>query len=350
MLLGTGVLSAVLVRQFPDACFPFLRTLSKKWMGLLSGIFSFTPYTIWDVGFLVLILVFLFFLIRTIVKKKSFWNFLSHVFLIVSILAFLANGGWMLNHYAPKLSEELSLEVRTYTEEELLEACDHYLRKAGHLALSIDRDEDGHALPMDLEEISVLAGSAYSGLSSEYPVFEGSSLPVKRFSLIGDYLLYNGIVGMFMPVTGEAAVPSHDPPVTIAFSMAHEAAHRLGIAAEEEANFAAFLACSTSEDLRLVYSAYYHAFSYTFSSLYRADPAKASELYSRYEEEGITLLKLDREDTRAIYDRYSSPLEEISDQINDAYLKTYSHESGIRSYGEVTDYLIAWYQQKEKSR
>ena len=101
--LALVILSAALVRQFPGACFPFLRTLSKKWMAFLSGIFSFTPYTVWDIGFLMLILLFLFFLISTIVKRKSFRNFLSHVFLIISVIAFLANEGWMLNHYAPKL-------------------------------------------------------------------------------------------------------------------------------------------------------------------------------------------------------------------------------------------------------
>ena len=34
---------------------------------------------------------------------------------------------------------------------------------------------------------------------------------------------------------------------------------------------------------------------------------------------------------------------EISDRINDTYLKTFGEEEGIRSYGLVTDYLIAWY-------
>ena len=32
--------------------------------------------------------------------------------------------------------------------------------------------------------------------------------------------------------------------------------------------------------------------------------------------------------------------------VNDTYLKAFSEESGVQSYGEVADYLIAWYLQK----
>ena len=162
--------------------------------------------------------------------------------------------------------------------------------------------------------------------------------------LIGEYLLYNGIIGMFMPVTGESSVPANVPPIPMAYTMCHEAAHRLGIASEQEANFCAFLACIYHTDARFLYSGYYSAFGYCFSSLYQADPERAAELYHKYDEEiGYLLIQQDRRDTNEAYKKYESPLKEISDNINDTYLKTFSQESGIRSYGEVTDYLIAWY-------
>lgn len=343
VLFILDVLFVFLFRQYSSFFFPAYRTFSKMWISFLAKIFSVSPFTLWDIGALLLLIFCLVTLILSI-RKRKFLNWLSHVILIVSVLCFITCQGWMLNHYAPKLSEEISLDIREYTLEELYDACDYYLVRAGKLAPLIERDEEGHALDMDLDELAASTGASYAVLSGNYPVFEGSTLPVKRFSLLGDYLLYNGIVGMFMPITGESAVPAHDPPVTVAFSMAHEAAHRLGIAAEEEANFAAFLGCVFSEDIRLLYSGYYNAFSYTFSSLYRADPEKAAELIGKYKEDtGILLVRLDRQDTRAIYDRYESPLEDISNDINDTYLKTFDHESGIASYGEVTDYLIAWY-------
>ena len=125
--------------------------------------------------------------------------------------------------------------------------------------------------------------------------------------------------------------------------MAHEAGHRLGLAGEEEANFAAFLSCVSNEDIRLIYSGYYSAFSYCFSSLYKNDPQKAIELYNKYDDLGMELLKTDRRDTSEIYRQYESQLQDISDQINDTYLKTFSEADGILSYGKVTEYLLSYY-------
>ena len=68
------------------------------------------------------------------------------------------------------------------------------------------------------------------------------------------------------------------------------------------------------------------------------------ELYHKYDGvTGIDLLKLDRQDTSAVYKSYESALQDVSDHINDTYLKTFDEEHGIQSYGMVTDYLIAWY-------
>ena len=90
--------------------------------------------------------------------------------------------------------------------------------------------------------------------------------------------------------------------------------------------------------------AYYSAFSYCYSSLYSVDPKAALALYpGNGEDAGIALVQIDRRDTADTYQRYESKLKEISDDINDTYLKTFSEESGIQSYGEVTDDLIAWY-------
>ena len=96
------------------------------------------------------------------------------------------------------------------------------------------------------------------------------------------------------------------------------------------------------------YSGYYNAFSYCFSALYKADPEKALALYESHDDEGAIALKTDRKDTSEVYRRYESPLREVSNQINDSYLKAFSEENGIQSYGQVVDYLIAWHLQKDR--
>ena len=332
-----------LFKRFPSFFFPSYRDLSKGWISFLSSLSKDIPFALWDIAMLIVILSLIITFIISI-RKHFIVKWLTRVFLIASILITVVICGWMLNHYAPELSEDLSLEVKEYSFDELYESCEHYLLKAAEYSSKIERDEEGHAIRNDFYEIAKIAGSSYEKLSKIYPVFKGSNARVKRLSVVGEYLMYNGIIGIFMPVTGEAGVPYTVPTIPLPFTMAHEAGHRLGLAGEEEANFAAFLACIYSEDIRFKYSGYYNAFSYTFSSLYKIDQEKALELYHKYDEDiNVTLVKLDRKDTSDVYQKYESPLKEVSDQINDTYLKTFDEEQGIQSYGMVTDYLIAWY-------
>ncbi len=332
-----------LFHKFPGLFFPAYRNVSKAWIAFLSTLSGDLKIAVWDIGALILFLLALITLLLTVMKKRSFLNWLSYAALTAAVLLSIAVDGWMLNHYAPKLCTELDLTVGEYSYEQLYETTEYYYDTAAKYAAMIQRDEEGHALKQDFYEMASLAGASYERLAETYPVFKGSSVRVKKLSLIGEYLMYNGIVGMFMPISGEAGVPGSVPVVPLAFTMAHEAGHRLGLAGEEEANFAAYLACVNSEDVRFLYSGYYNAFSYCFSALYKADPQEAAGLYKSKEEKGHLLVRLDRSDTSAVYRNYDSPLQEVSDKVNDTYLKTFSEKEGIKSYGIVTDYLIAWH-------
>ena len=336
-------LGMFLFRNRPDLFFPLYRDISKTWITLLSRITGIFPFSIWDILMVLLFIIVVTSLIISI-RKRRFLKWLSYVFIIVSIMCFVVIYGWMLNHYAPALSTYIDLDVTEYSVDQLEETCEYYLRKASELSGKMERDEEYHLKQYDVYEIGELSGKSYKNIENEYSIFKGSDVRVKQFSLIGDYLLYNDIVGMFMPLDGEASVCGHSASVQLPFYMCHEAAHRLAIASEQEANFAAFMACINNEDERFLYSGYYMAFSYCFSSLYRADPEKALALYEKYSENrNVLLVWLDRSDVSELYKKYQSRLSEVSDQINDTYLKTFSHEEGIQSYGMVTDYLIAWH-------
>ena len=345
-LWAVSGLNMFLFSRFSNVFFPVYRSISKKWISLLALISSMLKIAVWDIGLILLIVLFVVMTVRTIKEKKPFMHWLSAVVLTVSVLMAVAVNGWMLNLYAPSLASELSLKVEKYDVDQLYEACEYYLQKAGEYAVLIERDENGEAVKPDFYATAEKAGNSYAVLADQYPVFSGSSKPVKKLSVIGVYLMYNGIDGMFMPITGEAGVPGKVPAVPLGFVMCHEAAHRLGIASEQEANFAAFMACISNDDDYFRYSGYYEAFAYTFNSLYRTDSEKAAQLYENHaDEKGVQLLRQDRRYNRDYYRKYESPLQDISDEINDRYLKTFSEESGIQSYGEVTEYLIAYYLQ-----
>ena len=347
ILLILDGLGMILFKNFSDFFFPVYRNISKGWIGFLSRITGIFPFSLWDIATALLFVAGIITLIISI-RNRRFLKWFSNAFLFVSIMVFMAIYGWMLNHYAPDLSTYIDLDVKEYSVEELNEACEYYLLEAGKLSLQMDRDEEYHLKKYDVNEIGELAGNAYRNIEDEYPIYKGSDARVKSFSLIGDYLLYNDIVGMFMPLDGEAGICSNAASVQLPYYMCHEAAHRLGLASEQEANFAAFMACTNNEDKRFIYSGYYMAFSYCFSSLYKTCPEKALALYEEYsEDKGVLLVRYDRSDAAAVYSKYESKLSEVSDHINNTYLKTFSEEDGIKSYGKVTDYLISYYLDKK---
>ena len=334
----------LVMKQYPTLFFPWYRQCSKVWISFLAGLFSVMPCSVWDIGAFLLGLTAIGTLIRVCIRKRGFLNWLSYVLLVSAVLLTMALQGWLGNHYAPKLSSCIGLEVKDSDVNDLYETTEYFLLKAAEYAPQLQRRADGSVIGMDRRVMAESAGASYTKLAEVNPVFRGSAAPVKEFSLIGEYLLYNGIIGMFMPITGEASVPRNVPVIPKPFAMCHEAAHRLGIASEQEANFCAFLACITNEDPYFVYSGYAEAFGYCYSALYSVSSKRAQQLYEQYEDDtGVQLVRSDRAATRLAYQKYESRLQDISDRINDTYLKTFSQESGIRSYGEVTDYLIAWH-------
>ena len=63
----------------------------------------------------------------------------------------------------------------------------------------------------------------------------------------------------------------------------------------------------------------------------------------------IAELRAQQRDAQAAnehYAQYEGKVQDAATKVNDAYLKAFSEETGVQSYGEVADLLIAWYQQK----
>ena len=48
----------------------------------------------------------------------------------------------------------------------------------------------------------------------------------------------------------------------------------------------------------------------------------------------------------AFWNQFDGPVAEVSNQVNDAYLKANSQEDGVRSYGRMVDLLLAMYREE----
>ena len=318
-------------------------------MRVLAAVSSIVPFAVWDVLAVLIVISGIVAIVRFVKAKGRILPWVSSVALICSVVAFLFVC-WALNHYAPPLADELGLEVGQYTTEELAEATAHYLAEAARLAPEVPRDEDGSLVRQDFFELAGIAGPAYVSLGEGYDVFCGSAVPVKALLVWGEPQLYSGHTGIFWAPTGEASVPLNCAVADMPFTMTHEVAHRLGVASEQEANFCAFLACAGSDDVRFAYSGNYSAFCYCLNALLRQDPELAQQVVNDVADsglkEGVLLVLADRVATREHYDAYEGPFEDVGSTVNDTYLRSFGETSGVRSYGLVVDYLIAWDQQR----
>ena len=342
LLVLTGVMIAV-ANFFPDWFFSFYPEISRGIISVLGEIFSVIPVPMCEIFGALLILWFLVSLIRAICKLR-FLRWCSGFLLSVCILVTAFVGIWGLNYYAPPMAQRLGLPEEQYTVSQLKEATVYFRDMANAAAQKVERNEDGSFRSADFDELAVVANEGYLKLAEEYDCFKGSDAKVKRL-IISPIMGKIGMTGGFICLTGESCVSDTTYPVSLPFTMCHEIGHRMAFAREDEANFAGFLACVSNERADFQYSAYYNAFLYCYNALYRADQPAAKEVLSGASE----LVRRDMGLASAHYQSIrSETASQITDQVYDSYLKGFSVETGVQSYGEVADLLLIWYFERVK--
>jgi hypothetical protein len=116
-------------------------------------------------------------------------------------------------------------------------------------------------------------------------------------------------------------------------------AHQRGFAREDEANYLAYLTCMLHPNPDFQYSGTLLALINAVNALYRYAPEQALLLQEEYSE----AVRRDLLHRKLFWQQYEGPLEEISREINDSYLKANRQEDGVHSYGRMVDLLLAAY-------
>jgi len=337
-LLLTGILAAVAI-YLPDFFFEFYTDFSRNALRTLSSITGAFPFAVWEIGLVLIVLLAFFFLFH----NRKFFSWLSGVILLVCIMVFLFTGLWGLNHFGPSVADHLGMDVRQYTKEDLKATTQYMANQATQWADQVAREPDG-SMTVTFDSWADLANDGYKSLAAENSFFESADAPVKKL-LSSRLFSYMGFTGIFMTYTGECNVNTETYSASMPFTMCHELAHRLTVAAENDANFCAFLACLENPDPAFQYSCWYSAFIYTYNALYDVDRSAALAIHDTLSE----TVRRDLAGANAHYDQFEGEVQEAATKANDVYLKVFKEESGVRSYGEVADQLIAWYLQNVAS-
>lgn len=327
-----------LAKRYGDLLDAFYPYVSRSIQQFLAACTSLLPFTLWQAIVVILVVAGLATLIYVFARKRSFIRWLGWVLATASLLWTAHTTVQGLNFYASSLAEDLHMELTAINKENVEEATLFFLEKANDLAGKLPRDDEGNLIFDDFETLAEQAAEGYQVLSREqgYAVFSGSTLPVKKLAWSGMYSAM-GICGVTMGVTGEAAVNPDIPNMYLPFVMCHEMAHRMAIAPEDDANFAAFLACDANSDLQFQYSAYYMAFRYCLHAL----------PYSTQDEILTNVDPLLMQDLRA-YDTYFAEHQIdfaalLADKVNNGYIQASGDPSGVASYNNVVIQLTNWY-------
>ncbi|MEN6339635.1 MAG: DUF3810 domain-containing protein [Clostridiaceae bacterium] len=248
---------------------------------------------------------------------------------------------WGFNYFRQPLSERMGLEITQRGTDELEAFVLDTASQAKALRETLHEDEDGVFSPQESWYTVFLdLPQAYETLSATFPVFY-SDVTHAKFVLWSEGLSMQGISGIYIGLTAEPNVNVLQPPLLLYQAAAHEMAHQIGIASENEAEFTAFLACENSSDPNVRYSGLIFALIISGNALYQADPDRYIEATETY---GDAIWR-DLSDYDAYWDSFDGEVQQSADKRNDAYLKHNSQQSGILSYGESVDLLLAYYAQ-----
>lgn len=328
-----------------DMVYPYLTRTVQTFLAGWSGSVDFC---VWQVAAVLLLVALVVIVVLMIVLR---WNPIQCIGWILSgaVLIYCAHTCiYGLNYHAGALADDIRLEVTDYTLEELQDATVYYRDLANDLADQVSRDAQGNVLFPSFETLAEQAGEGFETLTYDhsYSVFAGSTLPVKELGWSEVYTSM-GITGVTMGITGEAAVNPQTPAVGLPFTMCHEMAHRMCIATERDANFAAFLSCMVNSSTEFQYSAYFMAYRYCYSALSSVNSSEASAAAARIATGMNENLKHDLNSYNQFFsDNMDDGATRLADSANDAYLKVSGDEKGVASYGEVCDLLVSWHIQE----
>lgn len=340
----TGLLIAA-ATYAPELVFSVYPTVSRRVITVLAGITAPFPFAVWEALVVVAILWVIYTLVRCFVRRRGFLNWLSGLVLGACVLVFAFVAIWGLGHFGPTVGEAIGLETRAYSQDELYDASAYYADLANEYAAQVSRDSDGVVRFSRFADLARQAPGGYQTLAQTYACFDGSDARVKRLTA-GKLYSYFGTTGLFCPFTGESSVNPDTFEASVPYTMCHEIAHRMGFPAEDDSNFCAYLSCMASDSPEFRYSGAYSAFIYCYNALCEAAPERAGALWDRISEQ----VQTDCRAATSHYDQYEGKVQDAAQKVNDAYLKAFSEEAGVQSYGAVADYLIAWYQVQDAAR
>ena len=354
ILMYISRISRTFAQWYSTHIYPLWVNMTGRVMGFFA--FSVSEALLYTV-LLLTVLTFFRIVIRAVKKcaakcevKREFaaWGGTLYVFSGALFCLYALNCG--INYHRASFSESSGIEVERYTADELKEVCLWLTGEVNGLSGKVNRDAEGvmrlglkngsnsgaDERETDRRAMNREAVRAMERLGQDYPELSGY-YPNPKGLLCPWILSVQQLTGIYSPFTVEANYNSGIVDYNIPFTMCHELSHLRGFMQEEEANFIAFLASSGSENNDFRYSGYLMGWTYCMNVLYKADYDAWEEVRGQLSEEAEPDLAANRE----FWDRYDGRIAEVSNKVNDTYLKANDQSEGVASYDQMVDLIVA---------
>lgn len=311
---------------------------------ILAFVTSVLPFSLAELLLYLLLPLAILFTVLAVRRFGDTWRdvlifalvIVSLVSLLFSVFVFTLGVG----HRTESLDKRLEIAPVSVDRETLTRTAGALALEINALANEVTYGEDGFSvMPYNLRQMNDNILVAYASLSNTYPFVQRMNSRVKPV-LASRLMSFTHITGVYSFYTGEANLNTYFPDYTLPFTAAHELAHQRGIARENEANFMAFLVLNDADDAYLRYAAKLNLFEYVTNALYATDAAACREVMQSLDGRVIGELRA----YATFFEEFeNSAAADVSDTVNDAYLKLNGSEAGSASYGLVVELAVAYY-------
>jgi len=309
-----------------------------------SRVCSLLPFSVAELLVLVFFLSVIIYLICSIVRICTRGNKLRTLYITFISLACTASliyGGfcllWGVYYYSDGVEELSGIPSEKISMEQLKTVTTYFADIANACCDDVPRDENG-LYSEDVDALFDRSRSIYSNVSERYAFLGGPDIRPKPL-IVSEFMSYINFTGFFFPFTGEANLNIKAPICLLPSTIAHEQAHQRGVAAEQEANFAAVLCCMECDDVSFTYSGALLAYIHLGNALYSADRDAWEQVYFSLDES----VRADLRANNAYWDQYETKAADVSEELYEGFLQSYGQELGMKSYGACVDLLVNYY-------
>lgn len=315
-----------LVINFFDLLFEFQKNIHQKTFYLI-------PFSIGDIFYILFALILIYHFIIFIIYRKQ--KHIKIILMLINIVYFMYQIFWGMLYFQEPILNKLSPKQPTIEEAQKLAL--KYLEICKKEREYTHEDKNGVFKIKDLKKIQ----QEILNLQDDIPIFSNhkQSNKINNFkgSIFSPIMSYSGILGYYNPFTTEAQYNPNLPSIQLPITLAHESAHQMGYAKEQEANFIGYLIGKYSENIDLRYSTDYFVLKSLLRSLLKRRPKFVRTVLNNYSSK----MKKDRLYEMSFARRHEGFFNIFFGTTNNFFLKSNQQEGNI-TYSYFVNLLIKY--------